>query len=278
MVPLPLAGQVLDLARNRSQVMRAGAITVPMTSQTLKYARLTADPTSSWHTENGAISDSSATMDAVTFTARTLTCLVKFSAEVFDDAVNFDAVVTHGIAASIGLELDRVALYGSGTAPEPRGVKNTSGITTTILGGGANGTPLTTTFGFGFLLDAAQTLRAANYEPSATILAPRTETSIGKMVDSTGQPLRAPDAVAAIPRLQTNQIGTALTVGTSADTSDAFTGAWDHLLVGMRTGLQIQFLNERYADSLTWAFLAWVRMDVQLARAGAFNVITGIRP
>jgi HK97 family phage major capsid protein len=43
LVPAPLSARVIDLARNQTRVFQAGAITVPMTSQTLALARLTGE-------------------------------------------------------------------------------------------------------------------------------------------------------------------------------------------------------------------------------------------
>jgi HK97 family phage major capsid protein len=45
LVPSPLAARVIDLARNQTVVLRAGAVTVPMTAQTLALARLTSEGT-----------------------------------------------------------------------------------------------------------------------------------------------------------------------------------------------------------------------------------------
>ncbi len=51
-----------------------------------------------------------------------------------------------------------------------------------------------------------------------------------------------------------------------------------HLLLGIRTGLTIKFLGERFADFGQVAFLAHLRGDVQLTQPAAFNVVAGIRP
>jgi HK97 family phage major capsid protein len=49
-------------------------------------------------------------------------------------------------------------------------------------------------------------------------------------------------------------------------------------MVGIRTQLNIQFLRERYlADNLQYAFLAYLRADVQLAQPAAFVVDTGVQ-
>lgn len=273
MVPTPLAANVIDLARNKMRVIQAGAQTVPMTSQTLKIARLTADPTASWKTENATVTASDAAMDAVTLTAQALTVLVRLSMELIEDAPNIGQAVSDAIAAAIALEFDRVALRGSGTAPEPRGIRNQTGVT--ITANGANGTAAN----YDQLIDAFQVVRAGNYEPTGVIAAPRLEQSLSKLKDSTGQYLRAPDAVNAIPRYATNQVPTNLTVGTSVDTSEVYVGDFSQLLIGLRTQLSISLLSERYlADNGQVAFFAYLRGDIQLARGTAFNVLTGIRP
>jgi hypothetical protein len=85
------------------------------------------------------------TFDRVTFTARTLVRLITLSAELFEDA-------------------DRVALLGSGTPPEPRGVLNHCGVTLTSHG--ANGANITN---YDWYLDAIGAVLAANFEPNAHI-------------------------------------------------------------------------------------------------------------
>jgi HK97 family phage major capsid protein len=274
MVPTPLAARIIDKARAQARVIQAGATTVPMTAQTLKVARQTGDPTVSWHTENAAISDSGLTFDAVTFTSQTLPCLTVLSRELIEDATGVDDAIENAIAKATALEWDRVALYGSGSAPQPRGIVNTSGVTTTNHGG-ANGGSIAD---YDFLLDGFQVLRGGNFEPNGVILAPRSETSLAKLKDTTDQPLAAPEAVRAVARYSTTQVPVNLTLGTSTDTSDAFVGQWDELMLGVRTNLEIEFLRERYADNGQVAFLAWFRGDVQLAHPAAFNVVRGLRP
>jgi HK97 family phage major capsid protein len=87
-----------------------------------------------------------------------------------------------------------------------------------------------------------------------------------------------PDYVNNVPAYVTNQIGNAITVGTSNDTSDYFVGDWSNLLIGLRTDLEIS----RHADPLMLSngqvvFVGWLRMDVQVARLGAFEVLAGLR-
>ena len=81
-----------------------------------------------------------------------------------------------------------------------------------------------------------------------------------------------------LPLLVTKQVPINVTVGTSTDASYIFTADWSNLLVGIRTAFSLRFLGERFlADNLQYAFLAYLRADVQLAQPSAFVVDTGMR-
>jgi HK97 family phage major capsid protein len=49
-------------------------------------------------------------------------------------------------------------------------------------------------------------------------------------------------------------------------------------MIGLRTDLQIQVLQERFAEIGQIGFIAWMRADVALARPGAIARIAGIIP
>jgi HK97 family phage major capsid protein len=272
LVPTPLAGNVIDLARNASRVIQAGAVTVPMTSQTLKVARLTGEGAPAWRNENAAVTAGDLTFDAVTFTARSLDRLVIMSRELFEDSdPSASDVIARSFAQQLALELDRVALRGTGSAPEPRGVLNTAGITTTTHG--ANGAAITN---YDFHLDAAGAVRNNNFEPTAHIQAPRTTTSLSKLKESTTNAYLAPPS-GLLPMLPTKQIPVNLTVGTSVDCSEIYTAQWNQLAIGIRTGFELRVLTERYADNQQLGFIGRLRADVQLLQPSAFVVDTGVR-
>jgi HK97 family phage major capsid protein len=273
LVPTPVASQVIDKARNATRCLQAGALTIPMSSSTLKYPRLLTEGTPAWRNENATITDQNMTFDQVVFTAQSMAILVKCSWELFEDADQADdQVIENSFARTIALELDRVMLRGSGTSPEPRGVRNQSGVTVTSHG--VNGDTIAN-LTYNFLVDAQATVRASNFEPNAVIDAPRTEQGLAKLKDSTSQYVQPPPGL--LPRYPTNQVPINLTVGTSADCSEVYSGQWDQLLLGLRAGLTIRFLAERFADSGQYAFLASLRGDVQVAQAAAFVVDVGVR-
>jgi HK97 family phage major capsid protein len=273
LVPAPLSARVIDLARNQTRVFQAGAITVPMTSQTLALARLTGEGAPAWKTEGANITAADLTFDRVTFTARTLVRRVDLSVELFEDAdPSSEDVIARSFAGQMAVELDRAALLGTGTAPEPRGVLNQSGVTLTAHG--ANGTAITN---YDWWLDAIGAVRAAGFEPNAHIQAPRSSTSLSKLKEATTNAYLAPPA-GLLPMLTTRSVPITITTGTSTDTSYVFTAQWDQLMVGIRTDFTLRFLGERFlADTLSYSFVAYLRADVQLAQPTAFVVDTGVR-
>lgn len=276
LVPTPLSATVLDMARARARVLQAGAVTVPMTSATLKLPRQITDPSPAWTAENAATGETGATFDAVTFTARTLRCVIRASIELLEDsAVALESFIEVALAEAFALELDRAALRGSGTAPEPRGVRNSTGVTVTAFGGVNGAAPAN----HDLLVDAVQVVRGGNFEPNAVIYNPRTSTTMSKLKDTSNQPLAAPQVVADLDFLPTTTVPVNVAAGTSADTSEIYVGQWDQLMIGVRTTFGILPLRERYlADAGAFGFFAYLRADVQVARPAAFNVITGVRP
>jgi HK97 family phage major capsid protein len=286
LVPAPLSARVIDLARAATRVFQAGAVTVPMATQTLAIPRLLTEGSPAWKSENAAITAADMTFDRVTFTARTLVRTILLSVELFEDSpaqgtASAEDVIARSFAAQMALELDRVALRGSGTAPEPRGILNQSGVTVTTHG--ANGSvigspPAAGTMGWEFLAQAVGVVRGNNFDPTAQIMAPRTPLSLGLLRDTTNQYVAPPTYLDGVTRLTTKQVPINLTVGTSSDTSEVYTGQFDQLLIGIRTDFNLRFLGERYlADNLQYAFLAYLRADVQLAQPTAFVVDTGVR-
>lgn len=273
LVPTLLSASIIDMVRNRTRVLQAGATLVPMENRTLDVPKWASDPAAAWHSENAVITASDPTLGRVQLVAQALASNVEVSVELLEDAPDVGDRLLEAFASVFALKLDLAALYGTGTAPEPLGIKTNTAVTKTSLG--ANGLAPAN---YDFLVDSAGRLADANEEPTGVIYADRTARTLAKMKASDSQPLLAPEYLQGIPRYATNQVSTTLTVGTSADTSDAFLADWRQLLVGVRTQLQIKVLSERYAENGQIGFIGWWRGDVAVARSKAFDVTTGIRP
>ncbi|MDP9475402.1 MAG: phage major capsid protein [Actinomycetota bacterium] len=269
-VPTPVAAVILDRARAMAQVMRAGADVVPMTSDTLKIARVETDPTPTWHAENAQIPESDMTLGQVAFDSKTLAIITRVSRELLEDAPNVEDALVNALAQQFALELDRASLYGIGPG-QPLGLRNVGGLEVVSLG--ANGAAPTN---YGFIGRAIQRVRTRNYEPFGVILAHRTEGDLSNLTATDGQPLQPSGYVAAVPRYPTSQVPTNQAIGTGTNASELFVGDWAKLHVGIRTTFSVLPLKERYAEFGQVAFLGWLRADVQVSRIDAFSTVNGI--
>ncbi|WP_314456387.1 phage major capsid protein [uncultured Microbacterium sp.] len=285
LVPTTWAGQLIDLARSESVVAQAKATIVPMDAGTVKIGRQTGDPTAAFRAEGTAITPSDPTFDSVTLEAKTMSAIVTASIEWWQDTPGADALVTNALAQAIGAKLDQVALYGGTTAgagainlptpPNPRGILAAllALRAANVLGTGpANGTTPSVASGYwNEILDAVYTVRDANEAPTAVVWSSKLERQYARAVDTTGQPLGVPAALADVPRLRVNSVPS-YTKGTLNTATDAFVGDFRQLLIGQRLGITLQPLPELYAAEGKYGVLATWRGDVALARTGAFSV------
>lgn len=288
-LPTAWSGNLVDLARNESAVMQAGASVIPMESKTVSIGRLTVDPTAAFRTENSLITASDPTFDNVTLTAQTLSAEVIGSMEWFQDADNAESLVVNALSKALAQRIDLVGLYGgitSGagsinlpTPPNPRGVLAALNATlpANVLGAAANGTTQTAASYWSEVLDTIYTVRDRNEDPTALIWNTKLARQYAKATDTTGQPLQLPSDVADLPRYSSNQLPS-YTQGTmTGRANDLFVGDWSQLLIGQRLGITIQVLTERYAEYGQIGIIAHWRGDVQPARPGAFAVYRSIQ-
>ncbi|HWF31128.1 MAG TPA: phage major capsid protein [Solirubrobacteraceae bacterium] len=273
-VPSPLATYTIDLIRNAARVVEAGATTVPMESETLTVPRLSAPPSAEWHVENEPLGESDPAFDRVTMKAHTVAVMTKISMELFEDiSASASDRISNSLIQAIALELDRVALRGSGTGAEPLGLRNQEGIELRSMG--TNGGKLTN---WAALIAAVGALKGRNIMPTGIIESSRTAETLAGLTDTLGQPLMAPSYVSDIPVYETNQVPNNTKQGTSNAASEIYLGRWSDLLIGVRPsiGIRLRQLNERFADNLQIGLIAWLRADIAVAHPQSFNVITGV--
>lgn len=266
-VPDVLSATLIDLARAQSVVMRAGAQTVPLTSDSNNIARLVTDPVPGWRAEAGAVAESDPTFGLVQLVPRSLAVQTKVSVELMEDSLNLATELPRVLAAAMAVELDRVALLGSGTAPEPRGIASTSGIGTlaqnAVIESYAN------------LSKARTAILTANQVPTAFVMHPRDEGAFTDLRDSEGNPLGMHPNIANIPMLTTTSIS--VDGGTGEDESTIIAGNFARLLVGIRSDIRVEVLKtSAYASNLQYTLLAHMRADVAVTHPGAFYTITGV--
>ncbi|WP_269514130.1 phage major capsid protein [Brevundimonas subvibrioides] len=267
-VPDILSAQLIDRLRAQSVLVRAGARTVPLSSDQNYIAKIATDPVPAWRAENAAIAESDPTFTRVSMAPKSLAVLVKVSREVLEDSLNIEEALQRSLTAAMAVEFDRAGLFGSGTGSEPEGLVNMAGIGAlahnAVL---ANYLPLNT---------ARTAVLTANATPTAYIMHPREDGKLTGLVDAQGQPLQAAAKVAAIQQLTTTAVPINGGVGTNE--ASIITGDFSRYLIGIRNGLRIEILKERYAENFQFAFVAHLRGTFAVEHVAAFHKITGIKP
>ena len=258
----------IDALRAASVVQRAGAQTVPLTSDNLSIAKVASDPTPAFRNEAAAVAESDPTFTTVTFTPRSLMVLVKCSRELLDDSLNIGSALPNMITSAMAAEMDRVALEGTGVAPQPTGLRLQSGIGDTALNAALTS--------YAPFITAQTGILTANGGPvNAIIMHPRDAGTLAGLTDTTNQPLNVPPAISGIPMLTTSSIQ--VDAGSGNDESNIYVGNFSNLMIGMRNNIRIEVLRERYADTHQYGLVAHMRFDVAVQHAAAFHTITGVQ-
>ena len=278
-VPTVLFPQILQALVPASSLLQAGAGIVDVTDNPAKQyntAAISTIPTAAWRSEAGAVSESGPTFRNVPAVPQSLSFFFKVSRELLADAVNLEPALQTAIAQAFAQEIDRVGLRGAGTPPEPTGILNTSGIQ--AVTNGTNGASIATT-AYANFISAIQALLAANAPtPNAFIMAPRSLTTLAGLLDSQNNARRVPPIIADQPFFATSQIPINLTVGTSSDCSEIYTGDFTKIVYVMRERPSIQLARELFAANGQIGFICHTRLDVAVMYPAAFAVVTGVRP
>jgi HK97 family phage major capsid protein len=257
-VPSIVLQQFVDRLRANIVCIRAGAVTIPLESDQNTIARLTTDPTVMWRLENQVINETDPVFDGLTLVPRWLGCITRVSRELLMDSLNVDQMLTTAFTGSMALEVDRAALMGTGTPPEPRGIVNTTGV---------GAVAVTASLKYDDLLSALAVLGNSNAAPATgMIMSPTNYYNLAKLKGQPDGQFLAPPLVVMPPMHMT----------TSLPNSTVVTGNFAELYFGFRAELRIELLRELFASNFQHAFLVWLRFDVGLAHPASFVKITGI--
>lgn len=268
-VPTTTSAELIDLARRNMVLDAAGARTVALDSAETTIARLASDPSPAWRIENAAVATSDPTFSAVTLKPQSIAVLIKASVELMSDSLNLERELPNVLARALAVEIDRAGLIGSGTAPEPRGIVNFAGLTANTYAGGAIAS-------YAPILTARGALHGANERLGAVVMASRDENTLAGLVASDGQPLQMPRALDGVRMLSTTALPT--DGGDGENESQIICGDFEQMLIGVRTGIRVEILRERFADNLQFGLICHARIDFAAARPGAFTVLDGVVP
>lgn len=267
LVPEEMLRRVIDLARAKSVIMQAGAVTIPMSSDSLTVARVATDPVFQVKGENIAFTGSDIAFDALHFSAHTVGTLITASRELAEDAPNFEEMVETTLANAFAAKLDNIAINGVSSS-------HLDGLLTWNSGSGLIGeTGSVGAIAWEDVAAAVVGVQAANHEPSAYIVHPTIAGDLATLTSGDGTNsaklwLGPPPNVAPLTPLVTTNISTA----------EIVVGQFDQFVWAIRQGALIEVsrqAGDAFAKHQVLIKLTW-RGDTGALRRDAFHRLVGI--
>lgn len=129
-------GDFVDVLRNSSSVMQAGARMLGGLSGDVAIPRKNTAAAAGWiATEGGDSSESEMTVGSITMSPKTLGAHTDCTRQLLiQSSLDVENLIRDDLAQAIALAIDLGALAGSGSSGQPTGIKLTSGINTVDFG------------------------------------------------------------------------------------------------------------------------------------------------
>jgi HK97 family phage major capsid protein len=222
------------------------------------------------------------TFGTVVGTPHKLAALVQVSNELVDDSdPSIVNVLNDHLLKVLSLKLDAGLLEGSGTPPEPVGLKNISGKQT--LSAGTNGASAT----FDVFADAIALLESVNVprERMRIVTHPRIVATLRKSKASTAGTYlwgevgdAEPATIFGVPVVATPQLSTNETQGSSSVTNSAYLYDVDSLVFVQRTPFEFEVDRSRLFNSDQSEIRAKLRADLISPTPTGVVRVTGLLP
>lgn len=276
------ADNFIALLRNRSHVINMGATTIGDLVGNVAIPSQAGAATAFWVAEGSAPTESSQTFGQVPLTPKTVGAFTDFTRRMLLQATpDIEMIVRADLAGIIGVEMDRVAIAGSGLSNEPTGILNASGIGSVAID--TNGGPITWTH----VLQLEEAIANANADDGALAYmtnnkARRALKGTTKVSGDAGAGFiwsdEARDAsgygtLNGYRSAASNNVPSNLTKGTGTNLSAMIFGNWADVLIGQWGGLDI--LVDKFTNGTSGGtrVIALLDMDIAIRRAASFAAI-----
>jgi len=290
-----MADEFIEALRNNSVMLNLGVRTMTGLVGDVAIPRRSGVASTYYlSTETTAITQSESTFDQVSLSPKNLAALSKFSRQTLLQATpGIEDLVRRDLTDGINLGIDLGILNGSGSAGQPTGILNTSGIGSVALGtnGGAITVNSLVDLEEQVLIDNGAVNRdAIAYVTNAKVLAELKKLRAGGSTTTDGAYLvndqldaigrgGTPATVNGYPLYVTNQVPSNLTKGTSSGVCSAvLMGDFSQAMVGFY-GNGIEIVVGEDSDDFSKALTsvrAIVSYDVAVRHAESFAAILDV--
>ena len=255
-------GDFIDVLRNQSSVMQAGARILNGLQSDVKIPKKASASSAAWLATEGAnVSESEPTFSQVSLSPKDLGAFTEVTRRMIaQSTLDIEALIRDDLAQAIALAMDLAALSGSGSSGQPTGIKNTSGINTVDFGTAPDVVPT-----FAQVVDMETKLGEDNaLRGNLAYILPASMYGALKTVE------KASNTAQFVVEPGGTMNGYRTIVSNQCAAGDLYFGNYDDLLVGMWGGLDV--LVDPYTNSKSGTILirAIQTMDVAVRHAVSF--------
>lgn len=288
-----LASSFIEVLRNKALVMQLGPTMLTGLVGNVAIPRQISQTSTYWVTEASALTEAEATFDQVTLSPKQIGARSQYSRLMLQQSTpDIEGIIRNDLAKVMALGIDLAAINGSGTAGQPKGILNQSGIGSVAMGtNGAAFTNATTasTSGIDQLIQLEKAIDVANalngnlyYLTNAKVVAAlkQLKTQYADYLwssDRLDTTAGTAGSINGYPVARSNQVPSSLTKGTGTNLSALILGDFSQLLIGMWGGLEI--LPNPYGSGYTAGSVdirAMQTMDLNVRHVESFAAITDI--
>jgi len=255
-----LSGSFIDLLRNRLALAQAGVTMLTGLQGNISIPRQSSAATAYWVGEGSSPTESQQAIDQVNMTPKTVGAFVDYSRRLLlQSSIDVEGMVRNDLARVIALELDRAAIYGTGSANQPLGLTNVTGI----------GTQALTSYGtfaeyIGMETDVASANADAGSLRYVVNAAARGALKSTEKATNTGMFVFEDGEINGYPAIVSNQLAS----------NDALFGDFSMMIMGMWSGLDLTVDPYAGATAGTVRIIALQDVDVAVKQPGAFCYAT----
>jgi HK97 family phage prohead protease len=122
-------GDFIDVLRNKSSVMAAGATVLSGLSGDVKIPKKATAASASWVGEGSPVSESEMTVGSISLTPKTVGAFTDVTTQLLaQSSLSVENLIRDDLAQAIAIAMDKAALEGTGAAGQPTGILNTAGV------------------------------------------------------------------------------------------------------------------------------------------------------
>ncbi|MCH9836276.1 phage major capsid protein [bacterium] len=251
-----LSGSFIDLLRNRLAFAQAGVSILTGLQGNISIPRQTSAATAYWVGENVAPTESQQAIDQVNMTPKTVAAFVDYSRRLLlQSSIDVEGMIRNDLARVIALEIDRAAIYGTGSSNQPLGLTNTTGIGTETLTGAGT---------FAELIAMETDVASANADVgSMRYIMNAAARGALKSTSKAGT-----DAIFVWENNEVN--GYPVIVSNQLQSNDALFGDFSSMVMGMWSGLDLMVDPYAGATAGTVRVIAHQDLDVAVKQPASF--------